>query len=162
SLAAVLEGREQYAIVDGNLDPLPDETLARVLREYPVEILAVTVMPGPQTRSSVESCRRIRSLFPGVPIVWGGYFASNYTEAALNAAYVDFAVRGQGEETFMELLQALRGTRALATIRGLSYKDPDGKQHHNPDRPLKPPDAFPWLPYHRIPVEKYVLPTFLG
>jgi radical SAM superfamily enzyme YgiQ (UPF0313 family) len=27
---------------------------------------------------------------------------------------------------------------------------------------MKAPDAFPWLPYHRLPVEKYLLPTFLG
>ena len=62
-----------------------------------VELLAVTVMPGPQTVSAVESCREIRAEFPEVPIVWGGYFPSNYTEAALNASYVDYAVRGQGE-----------------------------------------------------------------
>jgi len=33
---------------------------------------------------------------------------------------------------------------------------------HNPERPMKAPDAFPWLPYHRLPVEKYLLPSFLG
>jgi pyruvate-formate lyase-activating enzyme len=27
---------------------------------------------------------------------------------------------------------------------------------------MKPPDAFPWYPYHRISVERYLLPTFLG
>jgi len=162
SLAAVLEGCEQYAIVDGNLDPRPDETLVSLMRQNAVELLAVTVMPGPQTRSAVATCRQIRPLFPGVPIVWGGYFASNYTEAALNAPYVDFAVRGQGEEAFLELLEALRGRRALDTIRGLSYKDTDGEQHHNPERPLKAPHAFPWMPYHRLPVERYLLPTFLG
>jgi anaerobic magnesium-protoporphyrin IX monomethyl ester cyclase len=29
-------------------------------------------------------------------------------------------------------------------------------------RPLRSPNDFPWLPYHRLPVEKYLLPTFLG
>lgn len=27
---------------------------------------------------------------------------------------------------------------------------------------MKTADAFPWIPYHRIPAEKYLLPTFLG
>jgi len=31
-----------------------------------------------------------------VPIVWGGYFPSLYTDASLNAGYVDFVVKGQG------------------------------------------------------------------
>ena len=162
SIAAAIEGREDYAIVDGNLDPRPVDTLGALLREHQVELLAVTVMPGPQTVTAVEGSRAVRERFPRVPIVWGGYFASNYTQAALNAPYVDFAVRGQGEDTFLELLEALRGRCALADIPGLSYKDADGAQRHNPERPLKPVDSFPWLPYHRIPAEKYLLPTFLG
>lgn len=162
SIAAAIEGREDYAIVDGNLDPRPVDTLSALFREHQVELLAVTVMPGPQTVTAVEGSRAVRERFPGVPIVWGGYFASNYTEAALNAAYVDFAVRGQGEDTFLELLEAIRGRRDLSGIAGLSYKGPDGAHRHNPERPLKALDSFPWLPYHRIPAEKYLLPTFLG
>jgi len=162
AIAAVLEGREQFAIVDGNLDPHPTETLLGLLRDNSVELLAVTVMPGPQTVGAVASCREVRRLFPTVPIVWGGYFATNYTQAALNASYVDFAVRGQGEQTFLELLEAIRGQRELKSIRGLSYKEPDGTLRTNPERPIGKLDDFPWYPYHRIAAQKYVLPTFLG
>ncbi len=162
SIAAVLEGREDYTIVDGNLDPHANETVLTLIREKPVELVAVTVMPGPQTLSAVEGCREIRKQYPTIPIVWGGYFPSNYTEAALNAPYVDFAVRGQGEDTFLELLNALRGKCGLSGIRGLSYKEPDRGHRHNPERPLKPLSEFPWYPYHRIPTQKYLLPTFLG
>src|SRR6266567_507152 len=118
SIAAVLEGREDYEIVDGNLDPHPTETIAALLQQKSVELLAVTVMPGPQTRSAVETCREVRARFPQAPVAWGGYFPSNYTEAALNASYVDFAVRGQGEVTLLELLEAIRGKRGLETILG--------------------------------------------
>ena len=162
AIAAPLEGREEFAIVDGNLDPHPTESIAALMRKHAVELLAVTVMPGPQTVGAVASCSEIRRCFPDVPIVWGGYFASNYTKTALNARYVDFAVRGQGEQTLLELLDAIRGKRELKNILGLSYKEADGTQCHNPERPMRKLDDFPWYPYHRIPAEKYVLPTFLG
>jgi anaerobic magnesium-protoporphyrin IX monomethyl ester cyclase len=162
SIAAVLEGREEYAIVDGNIDPHATETVLALIREKNVELLAVTVMPGPQTLSAVESCREIRERYPRIPIVWGGYFPSNYTAAALNARYVDFAVRGQGEDTFLELLSALREGRGPGDVRGLSYKDSDGAHRHNSERAMKSLNDFPWYPYHRIPAERYLLPTFLG
>lgn len=162
SLAALLEGREEYVIVDGNVDPDPAKTIAGLIAAHPVELLAVSVMPGPQMVAAMETCREIRRGFPDVPIVWGGYFPSIYTLATLNAPYVDFAVRGQGEETFIELLQALRGQRAFDAIRGLSYKDEKGTHRNNPERMMKSPDAFPTLPYHRLQTEKYILPTFLG
>jgi radical SAM superfamily enzyme YgiQ (UPF0313 family) len=161
SIAAVLEGREDYAMVDGNLDPRPTETILALIREKRVEMLAVTVMPGPQTKSAVESCKEIRARHPEIPIVWGGYFPSNYTEAALNAPYVDYAVRGQGETTFLELLAAIRTQSDLSKIAGLSYKL-GGMHRKNSDRPMVSPGTFPQLPYHRLPVNDYLLPTFLG
>src|SRR4029077_10122566 len=116
AIAAVVEGKEDYEIVDGNLDPHPTESLIAIIKERPVELLAVTVMPGPQTVGAVASCREIRARFPDLPIVWGGYFAPNYTAATLNAAYVDYAIRGQGEQTFQELLDAIRGQRDFSSI----------------------------------------------
>lgn len=162
SIGAVLENHEEYTIVDENLDFHATETLTALVRDQTVDLLAVTVMPGPQTKSAVESCRQLRRLFPQVPIVWGGYFASNYTDAVLNAPYVDFAIRGQGEDTFLELVQAIRGRHDFAQIAGLSYKEESGAIHHNSERRMKALDEFPWYPYHRIPTEKYLLPTFLG
>lgn len=161
SMAAVLEGREDYVIVDGNLDPHPTETILSLIKSHAVELLAATVMPGPQTAGAVATCREVRARFPQVPIVWGGYFASNYTNAALNTAYVDYAVRGQGEHTFLQLIDAIRGRGDLKNIFGLSYKV-HGVTQHNLERHLESPDEFPPLPYHRIATEKYLLPTFLG
>src|SRR5271168_1597261 len=132
SIAAVLEGREEYTIVDGNLDLHPTETVAAIIQEHAVEMLAVSVMPGPQTVGAVSTCREVRARFPHVTIVWGGYFATNYTAAVLNSDYVDFAVRGQGELTFLELLSALREKQEMKNIAGLSYKDAGRKQWHNP------------------------------
>jgi anaerobic magnesium-protoporphyrin IX monomethyl ester cyclase len=163
SIAAVLEGKEDYIIVDGNLDPHPGRTIDRIMSEHKAELLAVSVMPGPQMVSAIQLCREFRREHPSVPIVWGGYFPSLYTDATLNAAYVDFVVKGQGEETFPELLAALRGDRKFSGIRGLSYKDVFGLHVHNAMRPLRSPGDFPTLPYHRLQtVEKYLLPTYLG
>ena len=171
SLAAVLEGKEEYAIVDGNFDPNPGLTLDRIMREKPQEelrknggpVLAVSVMPGPQMKAAIPLCRDFRKKYPSVPIVWGGYFPSLYTDAALNAGYVDFVVRGQGEETLLDLVHTLRNSRRFSAVPGLSYKDEFGLHVHNADRPLRSPNEFPWLPYHRLPnAGKYILPTFLG
>jgi radical SAM superfamily enzyme YgiQ (UPF0313 family) len=163
SIAAILEGAEDYAIVDGNLDPQPGATLDRLASANPVELLAVSVMPGPQMVSAIALCREFRARHPRIPIVWGGYFPSLYTDASLNASYVDFVVRGQGEDTTAELIAALRGQRAKSSVRGLSYKDDFGMHVHNAERPLRSPNDFPRLPYHRLQsVEPYLLPTFLG
>jgi hypothetical protein len=119
-------------------------------------------MPGPQLRSAVPVCRAFREKYPRVPIVWGGYFPSLYSEAALNAGYVDFVVKGQGEDTLLELIGALGGARDFARIRGLAFKDQFGLHVHTAERLLKAPDEFPWPPYHRLDASRYIARTFLG
>ncbi len=160
-LGAVLEGREEYSIVDGNLDDDPLSTLEAIHRETRVELLGVSVMPGPQMAAAIPVCRAFRERCPDVPIAWGGYFPSIYPAAALNAPYVDFAVRGQGQRTLLELLEALRGERKLCDVKGLGWKHGD-ETVANPERVFEPPDSFPPPPFHRIQAERYVLPTFLG
>jgi len=162
ALAAVLEGCEEYRIVDGNVENDPTSIILRLIDQHGVDLLGVTVMPGPQMAAAMEASQEIRRVRPKVPIVWGGYFPSIYPDATLNARYVDFAVRGQGEDTLLELLGSLRGSGSLEDIRGLSYKDTFALHRHNPERPMKGPDAFPWSPFHRIPVQEYLRPSFFG
>ena len=162
SLAAVLEGKEDYVVIDGNVDSEPRETLDRVMQETPAELLAVSVMPGPQMVAALPLCREFREKYPSVPIVWGGYFPSLYTDAVLNSDYVDYAVRGPGQDTVVELIAALRSGSDLGAIAGLSYTDNGGTHRHSPERPFGSPNDYPWPPYHRIDTAKYILPTFLG
>ena len=69
-----MEGIEEYEIVDGNVDPDPWESLRRLMRHKTAELLAVSVMPGPQMKAAIPLCRAFREEYPSVPIVWGGYF----------------------------------------------------------------------------------------
>ena len=162
ALAAVLEGREEYAIVDGNIDNDPVGSILSLIDRHEVELLGVTCMPGPQMAAGMAASREIRRLRPNVPVVWGGYFPSTYPDAALNAAYVDFVVRGQGEDTLLELLDSLRGRGEIESIAGLSYKDDAGAHRHNPERVMQGPDRYPWMPFHRVPMDKYLRPSFFG
>jgi radical SAM superfamily enzyme YgiQ (UPF0313 family) len=174
SLAAVLEGRYRWTLVDGNVASDPaGEILAR-LRESTAgpDLLAVTVMPGPQLRQAVEVCRTVRRTAPEVPIVWGGYFPTQHTDAVLAARYVDFVVRSQGEEPLLALVAALGGPTVSAPRRvsqgyhdvpSLSWKtDGDRIVHNQTAARMTPLDELPDLPYARVDMERYIQPTYLG
>jgi radical SAM superfamily enzyme YgiQ (UPF0313 family) len=162
SLAAVVEGRESWALVDGNVTDDPaGEILAR-LEEHERAVLAVTVMPGPQLSAAVPVCRRVKEVRPEVPVVWGGYFPSQHAEVVLAAPYVDFVVRSQGEGPFLQLLEWLRHGGALADIGSLSWRTPEGRVVNNPASPLMPVEDLPDPPYARVPMEHYLHRTYLG
>src|SRR5258708_7352003 len=97
ALGGLLEGRRDYVIVDGNLEPDPVEALDRRVREWGARVLAMTVMPGPQLGQAVPFARELKRRHPELIMVWGGYFPTQHHEACLRAPYVDYVVRGHGE-----------------------------------------------------------------
>src|SRR5258708_22439983 len=107
AIAAVLEGIEEYAIVDGNVDPDPGRTLDRFMSETGANLLAVSVIPGPQMAAAIPLCSEFRRKYPSVPIPWGGYIPSLLSGTTLNAPYAEFAVRRHGEETLLDIIFAL-------------------------------------------------------
>ena len=52
-----------------------------------------------------------------------------------NRVILDFIIRGEGDHTFNELLDALDGRRSIEAVTGLSYKE-RGEFHHNERRSL--------------------------
>jgi anaerobic magnesium-protoporphyrin IX monomethyl ester cyclase len=163
AVGALLEGKHDYLIIDGNLEPDPLRAIDRAIRETSAKMLAVTVMPGPQLNHAVPQCREIRRLHPNLKIVWGGYFPTQHYDVALRSDFVDYAVRGHGELVFSTLLDRLAGDEGLDDVPGLAYRDPDsGEITTNVMAPIPHPDRMPDYPYHRVPVERYVRPTFMG
>lgn len=157
AVGALLEGRYDYTIVDGNLDPDPETTIASLAPD----VLGVSVMPGPQLRTAIPVTKRLKARFPEMTVVWGGYFASLHLDAVLDSGYVDVVVRGQGETTFLELLDAIAERRDLGEIRGIAFVR-DGSIVKTPLRPLVDPNSLPHPPYHRVDVERYLGPSYLG
>jgi radical SAM superfamily enzyme YgiQ (UPF0313 family) len=164
SLAAVLEAREPWALVDGNLTKDPASAIIEQLSRVPrseLTLLAVTVMPGPQVAHAVRVCREVRAVLPHVPIVWGGYFPTQHADIVLRAPYVDFVVRSQGEQALLQLVDTLRTNASLDRVGGLSWKAGD----HVIDNPIQPfvdLDTLPDLPYHRVDMQAYLHDNYLG
>jgi radical SAM superfamily enzyme YgiQ (UPF0313 family) len=72
----------------------------------------------------------------GIPVTLGGPHSTFMPEEGLKCA--DYVVRGEGEETIVELLDHLKRGIPLDSIRGLSFKTEEGQVIHNPARDLIP------------------------
>jgi anaerobic magnesium-protoporphyrin IX monomethyl ester cyclase len=100
---------------------------------------------------------KIRVRFPNASIVVGGEHATACTRYILESCEnVDVCVRGEGEETLLELVQGLRQGRDLGEIPGLAFRR-DGKPHLTPARKrIRDIDAVPVPAWEQIPIEKYM------
>ena len=161
ALGALLEGKYPYTFVDGNCER---DVLAalRACIAAGGNVLAVTVMPGPQLARALPHSRALKAEFPDLTVVWGGYFPTQHSDVTLKDSVVDFTVRGHGEIAFLHLLEALEMGAPVSAIEGVAYRDASGGVVQNTLAPIPHPDELPPFPYHRLDVPRYVRATFLG
>jgi len=114
------------------------------------------------TSTAIKAYRMAKRLkAQDIPVIIGGTHPTFLPDEALE--YADFVIRGEGEHALVELLEYLeKGTPALSGIRGLSYRDRDGRNVHNPSREfIEDLDSLPepdfslvhnWSPSNPYPV----------
>jgi radical SAM superfamily enzyme YgiQ (UPF0313 family) len=162
AVGALLEGHEDYRIVDGNLVTDGLTALRQALRETGAGILGMTVMPGPQLTNAVPICKALKAEFPGLVIVWGGYFPTLHCDVVMKAPYIDYAFRGHCEREFAAFLRKLRANEDFTTLAGLAWRMPSGEVRMNPKAPVPDINELPDFPYKRVPMGRYVRETFMG
>lgn len=134
-----------------------------VLKEVKEAIcLGISALTGYSIYDGLQVARAVKKKYPDLPIVWGGWHPSILPGGTVQDENVDVVVKGQGERTFTELVNAFKKNKPLKNILGIAYKDENGNIIENPDRPLESLDNFPPIPYHLVEVEKFLTPQEYG
>jgi anaerobic magnesium-protoporphyrin IX monomethyl ester cyclase len=138
SLAGNVDPRHRVAVADLILvQERVRPTVEALVREQRPDLVGLSVMTF-QRRTAKKLIDLVRALRPEALVAVGGYDPSlapeAYTEGTAGAP--DFIVRGEGEVTFRELLEAVEAGAGYERIPGLTFRTPAGFRA-NPDRPVK-------------------------
>ena len=166
NIAASIEGKYDWVIVDGNCEKDPYAAMANYLATGEYRYIGFTVMPGPQLQQAVPIAKRIKQEFPLTTMIWGGYFPTNQFKVVLESGYVDFVINGPGDHAFPSLIDALENNTPYELIKNLIYRTSDGKIIKTGKQDLIEQDTLPPLPYDKLntmyPIPKYLGKTYLG
>lgn len=165
-VAASIDGRFEWVIIDANRETDPWGKISAYLKTGEFGFFGSTVMPGPQLKQAIPFSKKIRSEFPDVHIIWGGYFASNQSKVCLESGFVDVVVNGPGDKCFPELISRwTEGNTEWNDIPNLIYKR-DGKTITTKKDEIYDQDTLPVLPFDKLEkfysLDKYLCKTYLG
>ncbi len=109
--------------------------------------------------ANLERCfrtaRLAKRMNPDTVIVLGGVQVTIFPEESLKRTEVDIVVRGEGEATFVDLLDALEKGRPLEKVKGIVWKK-EGEYIYNELRPLiRDLDQLPFPALHLFPMMQY-------
>lgn len=122
AVGSALDRREvDVRIIDARVDRDPLNTLASEARD--ALCVGMTVLTGEPILGAVEATRLLRKSAPGTPVVWGGWHPSLFARQCIEEGGADVAVSGQGELTFLEIVQRRAEGRDLHGCRGCTHAE---------------------------------------
>lgn len=146
-------------IIDQRVDPLWMDTLAVSLNSD-TACVGISSMTGTQILFAIEAAKSVRAIAgEKVPIVWGGPHPSLLAEQTLASPYADIICVGEGDITFMELVEAIMAKRGLDSVAGIAFKD-GNKVIRTPERALLDIETLLPTPWELVDVHKYIHPDF--
>jgi len=108
---------------------------------------------------SFELVRLAKKAHPSVLTVMGGPHASMAAEDAVtHIPELDVVVRGEGEETTLDLCRALergKGENGVGHIAGITHRVNGRVVSNRPRSPIFNLDGLPFPAFHLVPFEKY-------
>ncbi len=168
-LAAMSERRgDEVRVFDMDVE---DVRLTDFVREYQPDIVGIT-SNTPQVKQGWYAAREIKSVLD-VPIVQGGPHVSALPEESASRPEIDIVVRGEGDETWVDLCQTIERVQAgnpkfktrdlldpankiLDNVLGITYQTLDGKVRHTHERSaVADLDALPFPAYKYFKMERY-------
>jgi len=99
---------------------------------------------------------KIRDRFPNTPIVLGGEHATAMTQDILDQSPVDYIVRGEGENTFVELCGRIAHGAAVSDVAGLAWRQDGGIVVNEKRSRIQDIDQIPWPAWHHFNVDEYI------
>lgn len=102
--------------------------------------------------------KEIRKSFPDAIIIAGGeHITADYKYILGQDPGIDVCVRGEGEETLLELLRAFHEGISWKDISGIAWKDETGKIQTTGDRKrILDIDRIPWPDWSSVPLRHYL------
>jgi len=158
SIASAVKNFVEIHYLDCNAEKIKLQSLVKKIKVTP-DFIAVS---GQYTRDHqiyIEIAKILKNNLKKVPLIIGGAHANRSYNSLLKEGY-DYVVIGEGEITFTELIEFIKGdlNEGITQIRGIAYKN-GNKIIVNKRRPLiKNLDDLPLIDWAIIDERKYTSP----
>lgn len=145
----------EIKILDANLLRYNQEDIGRDIEEFKPDLVGMTIYTD-ILYDCRETMRVVKDFSKNTIMVVGGAHATYRPEDTMLIPEVDYACIGEGELIFNELIDALEGKGNISKIKGLLYRDKNGKLVRNEGFGyIKDLDSLPHPVFDLLPFSKY-------
>ncbi|KPK41817.1 MAG: hypothetical protein AMJ78_04395, partial [Omnitrophica WOR_2 bacterium SM23_29] len=145
-LAATLREKKRYygiSILDAEVLGMTFEQIEDHIKREKPNIVGIT-SSTPAYISAIRISKICKEAVAGIKVILGGIHPSAFPTETVSEETVDFVVMGEGEITFLDLLNAIEKKGGYKDIPGIAYKDGGGVIRNKPRQLVDDLDTLPF------------------
>ncbi|GAI18217.1 unnamed protein product [marine sediment metagenome] len=122
-LSGYLESKDiPVKVLDGQVNDLSEESLIRHIKQFNPNIVGISCHT-PLVYPAHTIAKIVKSVSRQITVIMGGPHPTVLPEQIIADENVDIVVRGEGEITLFELVEAIKGGTNLNSILGITYRN---------------------------------------
>lgn len=132
------------------------EYMKERIRAFDFDIACISAQYTVQFPNAVKMGKLLKRIKPECKVLIGGAHATvQHREIVSQHNCFDIAVRGEGEYSVLDIVNAIRGKGDLAAIKGITYRNGDEVISTEDREHIKELDSLPFPAYPLVDMEKY-------
>lgn len=135
----------------------PNDVLKSKISTYKPDVVGINIQSNTYT-SVMKMFDELTSYYDGIKVVGGPQMAYEKENILFDNLNVDFALVGEAEESFIELLECLEKKRSLDSVDGLIYRQNNKIVSNKPRSPMKDLNVLPMPDYQLFGVKEILVP----
>ena len=144
-------------ILDMNLGDGGDSALRAPMHRISPDVVGITALTV-TLREAWAIAGAVKEFSPRTQVVMGGVHPTLEPHQTLEHHGVDYVVRGEGEETFVELLRHLAEPGRVKRLPGLAFREGNGVVATEQRPPIRSLDQLPLPAYDLFDMGRYATP----
>lgn len=126
------------------------------IRKFGPDIVGITTMFTSYAQDAHDVARLAKEVNKNILVIFGGIHATACPEMVVSDNNVDMIVKGEGEDTIVEIAEALANKKPINNIKGTMINS-GGQIINNDDRPfIKNLDTLPFPARELFPIDVYL------
>jgi magnesium-protoporphyrin IX monomethyl ester (oxidative) cyclase len=97
--------------------------IKKIIRKFKPELVGISVMFTAFKDDALDLAKLVKTVDKGIKVIVGGAHVSINPKSMVESEFIDFAVKGEGEEIMAEVVGAMGNKMELKDIGGLVYKE---------------------------------------
>lgn len=155
-LSAVLkrDGGYETKIIDARLKELGPDEIAAAAKEYAPDIIGISSVYAEYLQSRKVSAA-IKRVLPDVLLIIGGPYPTSDPASALKDENIGFAAIGEGERTFLSVVDNLSRGASIDSLPGLAFRE-NGAVRRTAEQPhIADLDTLPYPDWEGVSIPDY-------